>query len=162
MMSEAPVEETPSTLTLMGVRDLVWVLLLGACAGLVVWGFAYLLNTYVFEVILCRGNVTTQCRMAPQYGSVSATIIAAILMLLGLVRLGVYRPLLVVLAVTISLWGLSEVLWDLPWYVGALWTIVLYALAYGVYAWISRVRMFWLALILSFGLLLVMRFLMTS
>ena len=161
-MNETPVEETPSTFTLMGMRDFIWILLLGAGAGLLVWGLAYLLDVYVFEAILCKGTITTQCHSAPQYGAVTASLVAAILMLLGLVRLGVYRPLLVVLAVTISLWGLTEILWDFAWYIAAFWTIVLYALAYGVFAWISRVRMFWVALIVSFGLLLVMRFLMTS
>jgi hypothetical protein len=161
-MNEAPVDETPSTLTLMGIRDFIWILLFGAGAGLLVWGLAYLLDVYVFEAILCKGNVVAQCSMAPRYGAVTASLVVAILMLLSLVRLGVYRPLLVVLAVTISLWGMTEFLWDFAWYVSALWTIALYAVAYGAFAWISRLRMFWLALILSFGLLLVMRFLMTS
>jgi hypothetical protein len=161
-MNETPVEETPPAFTVMGLRDFLWVLLLGAGAGLLVWGAAYLLDVYVFEAILCKGSVTTQCRMAPQYGAVTASIASAIVMLLVLVRLGVYRPLLVVLGATISLWGLTEILWNFTWYVSALWMMALYALAYGVFTWISRIRMFWLALIVSFGLLLVMRFLMTS
>ncbi|HMI08945.1 MAG TPA: hypothetical protein VK497_00925 [Candidatus Saccharimonadales bacterium] len=161
-MNETPVDETPSTFTSMAMRDFIWVLLLGAGAGLLVWGLSYLLDVYVFQAIFCKGDVTVQCSAAPQYGAATASIVTAILMLLGLVRLGVYRPLLVVLAVTISLWGLTEFLLDATWYVSALWTILLYALAYAVFTWISRVRMFWLAVIISFGLLLVMRFLMTS
>jgi hypothetical protein len=161
-MNEPPIEETPPTFTLMGLRDFMWILLFGAVGGLVVWGLTYLLDVYVFEAILCKGGVTAQCSLAPRYGAVTASLVAAILVLLGLIRLGVYRPLLVVLAVTISLWGLTEFLWGVTWYVTALCTVLLYALAYGVFAWLARIRMFAVALILSFGLLLVMRFLMTS
>jgi uncharacterized membrane protein len=77
--------------------------------------------------------------------------------LFGLIRLRVYRPLLVVLASAVSLWGIAGMAWGLTWYLGALVAAVMYLLAYGLYAWVARTRMFLIALAVTVVLVVVVR-----
>jgi hypothetical protein len=161
MMNETYNEDTPMKFTLMDKRQFGQILLLGAISGLLVWGLSFLLDTYIFHAVLCQAG-SAECSTTGQYSMITASVITAILTLLALVRVGVFRPLLVVLAVTISLWSLVETLWGSAWYVGAILSIVLYALAYGTYSWIARIQNFWLSLAISVLLLIAIRFVITS
>ena len=57
-----------------------------------------------------------------------------------LVKLGVFRPLLIVLASLITLWGLSGWLADVSIVEAALWSSLVYGLSYITYAWLARIR----------------------
>lgn len=160
MSTTASQEETQPKFILMANRNLAAVILLGAIVGLATWGIGWLLGAYAFGPLLC-GDGGAQCGSAMQYGLVTSQILAAVAALLGLVRLRVFRPLLVVLATTVSLWGLVGALSALAWYGLALASVVLYALAYGLFVWIVRVRKFWLALIVAVILVIIVRFVLT-
>lgn len=161
MNNKGSQDETQPQFMLMANRDLASVIILGALVGLLTWGLAWLLGTYVFEPILCGGG-DTRCGSAPQYGEITATIVVAIGALLGLVRLRVFRPLLVVLAATVTLWGLIGMVTVFEWYWAALASLVLYALAYGLFVWVVRIRRFWLALVVVLLLVIAVRFALVS
>jgi hypothetical protein len=141
-------QDTQQKFTLMANRNLLSVILLGAGIGLLMWGIGWALKTYVFASVAC-GATMVQCDASAQYAEIAAAILIAIVALIGLVRLRIFRPLLVVLAVTMSLWGLSGLVstlplqWALPLIAG------LYAIAYGLFVWIVRVRVFWVAALLT-------------
>ena len=86
-----------------------------------------------------------------------AKILVSIASLLSLVRNGVFRPLLVVLASLIALWGASAWLGPLPWWQGMLWHGVLFALAYALFAWVARLSNFLIAVIITIGLIVAAR-----
>lgn len=160
-MNDTPLDETATKFSVMTGRQAGQAMLLAGAAGAIAWGLTVILDKYVFQAILCSGD-GERCGMSLQYGAITASVLAGILMLLGLVRLGVFRPLLVVLAATVSLWGLVEMVRVWPWYYAVLAMVVLYALAYGTFSWISRIRNFWVALGISVVLLVAVRFLLTS
>jgi len=132
---------------------MVAILVLGAVVGFVVWGLSVILDTYVLSAILCKGNTTLTCTGTVQYAETAATIIGAGVGLFFLVKLQVFRPLLVVLAATISLWGIVSLAGLLPWYGIGLSAILLYAFAYGAFAWVARLKSFWLVLVLLIALI---------
>ena len=86
-----------------------------------------------------------------------AAIIGAIVGLFFLVKLQVFRPLLVVLAAVVSLWGVVGLAGLLPWYGVGLSTIALYALAYSLFTWVARIRAFWLVVLLLIVLVVAVR-----
>ncbi len=160
-MNDTPLDETATKFSVMTGRQVGQTMLLTAAGGAITWGLAVLLDKYAFQPILCSGD-GERCGISLQYGAITASILVAIFMLLGLVRLGIFRPLLVVLAATASLWGLAEMVRVWPWYYAVLGMVVLYALAYGTFSWVSRIRNFWIAFGISVVLLVAVRFLLTS
>jgi hypothetical protein len=146
-MTTTYTDDTPATLVAMTNRQLLQILLVGALTGIVAWGLTYIFNQYVYITLLCHGTAT-HCSMSTQYAAVSANILAIGAGLFGLVRLQVFRPLLIVLASTLMFWGLVNILTSLPWYDALLASAGLYALAYALFAWIDRIRAFVLALVI--------------
>lgn len=146
----------------MTVRELLTVVIAGAVVGAVIWGLFYLLNTFVFSSVLCRPQASSDCVNAPSYAMTVAIIIGSIAGLATLARMRVYRPLLVILAAAISLWGAQRITSGLTWYLALAVVALLFGLAYGLYAWIGRVRSFILAIVLSVILVVAIRLALTS
>lgn len=146
-MTEEQQVEKPVYIIPMLKNDFIAVLLLGGATGLLVWILGTLLNRYVFDVYFCQGDINSQCAAAKNYAVAAASVLGGIAALGGLIRLRVYRPLLVVIAVLISTWGIVQSSWSLGWFTGILAVIILYALAFGAFSWIARVREFWIALV---------------
>jgi hypothetical protein len=71
-----------------------------------------------------------------------AFVIVGVVSVFALVRSSVYRPLLVVLAAFVALWGIAPWLAPLAWYWAAVWNIVLFALAYALFAWLATIERF--------------------
>jgi hypothetical protein len=153
-MKKAQVTTEPTdirTAALVGMApgELVRVVLSGVGVGLIVSLVAYVMNVYVFAAVLCRPQAPSECGQAPGYAMVVAMVIGAIVAVVTLVRLRVYRPLLVVLAATTSLWGSYVLVSGLVWYWALLIMIVLFGLVYGLFAWICRPRSFILAVVIA-------------
>jgi hypothetical protein len=155
-MDESQAEQ-PSYAVAMTNRGLLSVLALGGIVGLFVWGAGLVLNRYLFDVVFCQNGIGNQCAYATSYAEGAAIVIGSILALFGLIRLNVYRPLLVVLASAISLWGIAVMAWGMAWYWGALIAAVMYLLAYGLFAWVARIRMFLIALVATVVLVAAVR-----
>lgn len=116
------------------------VALTGALMGVLVWGIAALLERFVLRAIFCGDPSAAACVDITTYAGNIATVIVAIVGVVTLVRLGVFRPLLIVLGAAISLWGLAAWLSGLGIFEQIIWSVVLYTLLYSLYAWIARIR----------------------
>jgi hypothetical protein len=125
--------------------------------GLIAWGIAWLFDTYLYTVVLCRGDLAARCMSAPQYAEATAGIIAAGVGLFALARLQVFRPLPVVIAALVSLWGLSALTATLPWLGAVISTIILYGLAYALFGWTVRIRSFLFAMVALIVLVVLVR-----
>lgn len=143
-------------------RELINILLVGGGVGLIVSGAAYLLNRFVFDALLCQGEQTAECANAPEYAMIVAMVIGAILGLVALVQTRVYRPLLVVLGVSIGLWGFHGLTQDMAWYWALGIMVVTFGLSYALFAWVVRLRSFIVALIVTVVLVALMQLVIHS
>lgn len=161
-MSDTYGNDTPASLVPMNVKKLLFIMLFGAAAGLVTWGLTTLLDTYIYKAILCNSDAAVQCASSYQYATTTSTIIGAAVGLFGLVKLQVFRPLLIVIASFISLWGLLLLLIPSPWYLAMAAAASLYAVAFGVFAWFARIRKFVFAVILVILMIVAVRLILNS
>ena len=143
----------------MQPRQLLPIALLGAAVGAAMWLLAILVRQVIFVPLFCGDPTNSMCVGAVDSAGAVATVIAAIIGLMGLVRLSIYRPLLVVLAVAIVLWGLGGWVNSLPWFEALAWAILLYALCYIAFAWLVRPRAFVAAVVLVVLAVIVARWL---
>lgn len=136
----------------MGGREIITVIVSGIVVGALVAVAYMLLNKYVFGSVLCRLENSAECGKSPVYAEVTAQVIGIIVGVAALVRLRVYRPLLVILATAVTLWSLSSLIGGMRWYESVIYCGVLFGLAYGLYAWVARIR----SLILAITLILIL------
>jgi len=160
-MNEAYQTDTQAAYVAMTTKQLIQVVVFGAVAGLFVWGLTYVLETYVLKSLLCQVTQVSPCEVAVQYSEAVATIVGGAIGLLVLVKIQVFRPLLVVIATVISLWGLVGVLSELPWYIVGLSSAGMYLLGYLLFTWVTRLRLFWLVIVLLLVLIVTMRLILT-
>ena len=156
-MAETSQDDKQVHVIQMSTKQIIQVVILGVLVGLLVWTLAYILETYVLKALLCQGSQTVKCSSATTYANIAASILAAGIGLFGLVKIGVFRPLLVVIAATASLWGLLGVLNALPFYGVLIALGSLTSLCYLAFSWIARVRMFGLAVVLMVVLIVAVR-----
>ncbi|MDN5274659.1 MAG: rane protein of unknown function [Candidatus Saccharibacteria bacterium] len=161
-MSETNQTETQTVYIPMSRKQLIQVAAFGVAAGLIVWGLTYVLETYVLKSLLCSAKQVSTCAVAAQYGEVIATLIAGAIGLFILVKIQVFRPLLVVIATVVSLWGLIGVVSEQPWYIVGLSLAGMYLVGYLVFTWVTRLRLFWLVVILLLVLIVAMRLILTA
>lgn len=140
-------EKTPSFIEL-SPQSLLQVALLGAGLGVLYWLLTLLVRQIVFVPLFCGDPTNTMCVGATGSAGVVALILASVVGLLGLVRLAIYRPLLIALAAAVSLWGLSGWTANMFWLEAMASSVVLFALCYAIFTWLVRPRSFVLAGIL--------------
>jgi len=161
-MNESYEEGVSTPLEPMAVRQVVQVAIAGLMVGLLTWGLTWLVSTYVLSGLLCGGGATMQCVSALQYSEMTATILTAGGGLFLFVRLQVFRPLLVVLAATVSLWGIITMATGVQEYIVGLMCAVLFMLAYVLFAWVVRIRLFWLAMVLIVAVVVAVRLMLSA
>lgn len=161
-MADNQNDDVQTSLVLMSIKKLVFIIMTGMLAGLTIWGLAYLLDTYIYKAILCNSKDAAQCVSSTRYAVTTATIIGAAAGLFGLVRLHVFRPLLIVIAAVVSLWGLLSMVSSFAWYLQAIIVMVMFGLAFGLFGWFARVRQFYIALIAIVILVVVIRLILNS
>jgi hypothetical protein len=152
---EQPVKVSP--FVSLTARDIISTLVAGLIVGLLYLGATYLLNEYVFGNVLCRTQASTDCTQAPTYSMIVATVLSGLVGIGLLVRLRIYRPILVVVAAIISLWGIGVTLLNLPLYAALIIAALLFGLSYAVFTWFIRIRSFILALVSIVVLIVVLR-----
>lgn len=145
----------------MAAAQLVRVGIFGILAGLLVWGLTFVFESYVLKAFLCPNTEALTCASASQYGEVIATLLTAAISLFVLVKLQVFRPLLVVIAAVISLWGIMGIVADLPLYMVGISVAGLYMIAYLLFTWITRLRVFWVVALLLLLLIVAIRVILT-
>jgi len=148
-MPEVPVTDTNSKLIDMRLDVLVRVALLGLGLGIITWTISTLLGRFVIAPLACVGEAAgVVCGNAEVLAGNIALVLAAIAGVLGLVRLGIYRPMLIVIAVAVCLWNISGLLSGLAWYEAIAWTTLIYMIGYVAFAWLVRPRNFVVVLIM--------------
>jgi len=129
---------------------LVRLILVGAITGIVGWLLYLAIANFFIEPVFCQSAETySVCRSGGTIAWIGAHVIVLAAATAVLARLAVYRPLLIVLAVLVSLWGAHSWLGGMEWYVGLFWQAVLFGAAFAVFGWIARLPNFLLALILT-------------
>lgn len=143
-------------------REVLTVFLAGVLAGALIGIGYYLLNNFVFSAVMCRTATTGSCGDAPGYAMTVAMIIGGLAGLIALAQIRIYRPLLIVLATAISLWGFQSLIAGMEWHWGLLVLAVLFGLTYTLFAWIVRLRSFVAAVVLTVVLVVLLRFVFVS
>ncbi len=131
----------------MTSRQFANVLFVGLGVGIVTWLLQLAFSKYVFGPIMCNDGSQASCGSVDSYASIGATIIGAAGGLVALVRIRVYRPLLVVLAAVISLWGLFAITGSMMWTATLSLFAVLHAGTYGLFVWLARIRSFLITIV---------------
>ena len=143
--------------------DRTWIIwlrtvLIGAGLGVVFWILTLLLNNYVIEPLACRDIATANaCLTTYNLSGNIAAIMTGAVGLLVMVRMGVFRPIILALATVALLWDLAALSAGLFWLESLAWSIILYAASYGLFAWIARYSRLWVAVVLSVLIILIIR-----
>lgn len=135
-------------------NEVIRVIALGLLAGLAVPLLSMLVANYVIDPIFCRtgANTFNICANGGIVANHVAAIIVAVVSFLILTQWAVYRALLLVIAVTIAMWGLkkyADPLTSGPWSEYYLFFMLLHGLAYAFFYWVLRMRNFIASLILT-------------
>lgn len=159
-MQDTPQTTTDSSSSLIDIRSntMVQVVLLGIILGAATWLLTIVIDRFIMSALLCGGQGPT-CETSTLVAGNVAIVLAAIGGLLGMVRLGVYRPLLVVIAAAIVLWGLSGYTLGMQWYEAMAWTVLFTAVTYAAFVWLVRPRFFLFAIILVLVVVILARIL---
>lgn len=144
-------------------RSLVSIGLVGLLVGVVTYALQLVLLQYVFEPIMCReGASIARCDSREAFASSLAIILGSIVGLIFLVRQRGYRPLLVVLAVGLSMWGVFVAIAALPWLIAVLSISLAFALSYMLYSWLVQPDSLMLSLVLVTVTVVVVRLVLTT
>lgn len=161
-MDTAYEQEKPASFITMSGRQLAGTVGIGVIAGLLCWGLMGLLDTYVFKALFCQAAMNEQCASSQQYASVAANILSTGIAVFALVKLQVFRPLLVGLSAIVSLWSIWATLALVPWQFAAMLYALLFALAYVAFMWVARIRSFGMSLVVMVVLVVAVRFALSS
>ena len=128
-------------------RDLLRTLIIGVIVGVGTGLVHVLFQKFVFGTVLCRPQSTGDCSQAPLYSAIVAVVVSGIAGVAALARARMYRPLLIVLASLVALWGVQNLLAAWPWYGAVAAFGVLLGLAYSAFTWLARLRNFVMAIV---------------
>jgi hypothetical protein len=137
----------------MSVRTVTNIFLYGLLVGVVTFALYLLLERYVFEPILCRESAAlARCDSREPIASGAAILLTSMLGLVLLVRERVYRPILAIIGVAISLWGVFALVAGLPIVLAAIVSVILFAVAYVLFSWLVQptslvVSIAWVAIV---------------
>lgn len=149
--------ETRSNLVPMTWRELARIGAIGAVIGALSVGLYVLFHTYIFQAVLCRDQANTACGQAATYAAITTAFIASFVAVVVLAHIRVYRPLLIILAAILALWGIQAIAAVLPWYWALVGMIAVGALAYSLFAWIARIRSFILSAVAAIVIAVIIR-----
>ena len=149
--------ETRSNLVPMTWRELARIGSIGAVIGALSVGLYVLFHAYIFQAVLCRDQANTACGQAATYAAITTAFIASFVAVVVLAHIRVYRPLLIILAAILALWGIQSIVAVLPWYWALVGMIAVGALAYSLFAWIARIRSFILSAVVAIVIAVIIR-----
>ncbi len=113
--------------------------LIGAGLGIIYWALTYLIGHFIVDQLFCgnSANAATCSNSVSISGNIANILVAAI-GLVVMVRMKIFRPIIIAVASAVLLWGLAgwtEGLWFLE---AGLWSILLFSLCYLLFSWIGR------------------------
>jgi hypothetical protein len=123
----------------MTMRTVLNIFLYGLLVGAVTFGLFLLLDKIVFEPILCGNTMAlSRCESKDGFASGVAILLASMLGLFFLVRERVYRPILAILGVCISLWGIFGLVAIMPVALAGIVAAILFGLSYVLFSWLVQ------------------------
>lgn len=147
-MAEVVVAEGDSKIALFSRRSIITVAIIGALVGIVTWLLVLILERFLLEPLFCNSTSSfSVCSNAGSIASNIATVFAAVFGIFALVRYGYFRPLVIAIASACVLWGLVPALGGVAWYEKAIWIVLVSALTYVTFAWLTRYRRFAIMLV---------------
>lgn len=155
-------EGRPAFFIEMSGRQFLGTVVVGLVTGLLAWGLALVLEQYVLKGMFCHALMTEQCAAVPGYSRGLAAVLTGVASVFALVKLQVFRPLLVALGAIISLWGIGATLVLMPIGIAAALYAGAFAVAYTAFMWLARLRSFWVAAILMTLLVVAVRLMLNS
>ncbi len=158
-MVKQPVQSQQPAVSIMPWLELISVLVVGAVTGLLTYALYFVFEHYIFTPTLCANTATNlgKCENVAALSTGFSSIIAGFVALFALVRQRTFRPLLIVLAVTIGLWNVVSLVVGLQWLIAAAVMTVLFAVAYAAFAWLSQIRSFVVSLVLVIVVVIALR-----
>jgi hypothetical protein len=157
MARSLPTDVSPDPYPLT-LRLLISALLIGAVTGAVGWLINIFLQTYFIEPVFCTSTDSSSiCTNGSAIAWTLAHILAVGASVVAMVGAVIYRPLLVAIASFVTVWGIHSWLGGLEWWSATLWQMLIFALAYGAYAWIARTIQFWAAAVITVVVVVVCR-----
>ncbi len=164
MASTKVLEQPRPALVAMTRQEIIRIFFIGLVVGIVTYAIYIALDRYVFTPALCEQATGTleRCETKEVYGAAIAMLLTAFGGLFAMVRSRVYRPLLIVIFATASLWGVVGLISSLDWWVSALIIALIFGVAYAAFAWLARIRSFYIALGLSIISLVAVRLVLMS
>jgi len=139
-------------------RSIVATIVTGFAVGASAWLLNLAVQRFFVEPVFCNNaDSFAMCANGGTIAWVLAIIITSAIGLFALVRIGIFRPLLVALAATIALWGISSWLGPVVWWEATLWHGLLFALAYILFMWIARAERFPVAFIATILAIILLR-----
>lgn len=123
----------------MNVRTIANIFLYGLLVGVVTFALYLVLERWVFEPILCRESAAlARCESKDSFASGVAIVLASMGGLVLLVRERVYRPILAIIGVAISLWGIFGLVAGLSVVLAAGVSVILFGVAYVLFSWLVQ------------------------
>jgi hypothetical protein len=149
-------ENTPSQIIDMRPDVLVRVALLGLGLGAVTWVVSFLMSKFATGPMFCPGGGT--CEAGDAIAGNVTLVLASVVGMLVLVRQGVYRPMLIVIAAALTLWNIGGWLSGIVWYEAIGWSALIYMVTYVAYAWLVRLKNFVIVLVVLAALIIFVRY----
>lgn len=123
----------------MSVRTLTTVFLHGLFVGALTYILYLLLNQFIFEPVLCReGAALARCESKEAISAGTASILGSFIGLTLLVRERIYRPIMAIIGVVISLWGVFGLVATMPVLLAGAVVTIVFATAYLLFAWLVQ------------------------
>jgi len=130
----------------------------GAALAVVFWLLTLLIGRFIVEPLVCRQIVdATMCNDATPLAGKIATIFTAVLGIVVMVRMRIARPIIIAVATAAVLWDLAAWTQGLFWLEGIIWSVLLYALCFALFAWITRYVTLWVTIVVSIVIVLIVR-----
>lgn len=134
------------------------VLLVGASVGLLVALLTELVSRFFIEPVFCRSaDSFAICANGGTIAYNATLVIVSMIAVGALVKLNVFRPLLVALGAAASLWGMNRYIGGLPVLEYGFWMVLLFALAYLLFFWLMRARNFVVSLVALIAVVIAIR-----
>ncbi len=140
-----------------GAYNWLKIALIGAGLGALTWLIAWALGNFVVDPLLCRDSTLQACGSSDTVAGNLAIIVTAIVGAVILIRSHIRHALWVIVAIMLSFWGLQSLTGSLLWIEALLWTTGMFALAYVLFTWVTRLRSTIIAVVAVIAIALVFR-----
>ena len=140
-----------------GANGRVRVIGIGLFVGILSLGLAWILGRFVVDPLLCRSWALDSCVDSSVIAFNIASVLGAVFGASVLIRIRVYRAVLITLSTLVSFWGLIDLTDGLHWLEVCAWVASLTGVSYLLFFHISRVRSIFVAVIMAIAVILVIR-----